>query len=56
MYFIFDMPVGDSTVRHIVQRRNDGVLMFRFGDDEGLDKMYLDWVAEGNEPEEWTGE
>ena len=57
MYYFFDVTdINDDTQRHIMKRLdNDIVLSFPMTDDNPNMVLYLAWVAEGNEAEEWTG-
>jgi hypothetical protein len=54
-YFVVDSPLGLK--RHLVRIHDDGRLVW-FADDDTVDCLehhaYLEWVAEGNTPEEWS--
>ena len=58
MFYYLDLtnPITDEVQRHIMQRLDDGgVRSFPLTDDNPNTEAYLAWVAEGNTPEEWTG-
>ena len=46
----------DSLTNSKTLALHDGEVVTYFTEHSPLYPAYLDWVAEGNEPEEWTGE
>lgn len=56
MFYYFDTQNLDGTIqRHIMRKLEDGgVTGFPLTDDNPNKAAYDAWVAEGNEPEEWT--
>ena len=56
MFYFIDIESYGQTQRHIIQRLEDGSgLSFPLTDDNPNTVAYLAWLAEGNTPEEWTG-
>ena len=57
MYYFLDLHdyVTDTQVRHILQNLEDGgVRSFPLTPDNPNTAAYEAWLAEGNQPEEWT--
>lgn len=46
----------NKTTNQVVCRNGDTTAIFNDQDAEGWWTLYQEWLAEGNEPEEWTGE
>lgn len=59
MYYYFDIetPLDITPQRHILTRLPDGgVQSWPLTDDNPNKPAYDEWLAEGNEPEEWKSE
>lgn len=57
MYFIFNVETTIGTECHVMMCPPDGgIVTFPTTADTANNTAFNEWVAEGNEPEEWTGE
>lgn len=58
MYYFIDLiDSNGKTQRHILRKLfGDAIMSFPLTDDNPHAIEYREWIAQGNTPQEWTGE